>query len=123
MARIISAALVSRASHNAAQGRRFLTAHRMLVAHTLKRSAGIGHVEDEFSESVAELADSFVVMILVTGFLEVSFSPFFFLFTPFFFGSWQRWGIGREYWDLEADFLQHENEILPEPKKVDVLFH
>lgn len=76
VARIISAALVSRASHNAAQGRRFLTDHRMLVAHTLKRSAGIGHVEDGFSESVAELADSFVVMILATGFLEVSFSLF-----------------------------------------------
>lgn len=73
MARIISAALVSRASHNAAQGRRFLTDHRMLVAHTLKRSAGIGHVEDGLSESVAELADSFIVMIVATGFLEVSF--------------------------------------------------
>ena len=73
VARIISAALVSRASHNAAQGRRFLTDHRMLVAHTLKRSAGIGHVEDGLSESVAELADSFIVMIVATGFLEVSF--------------------------------------------------
>ena len=74
MARIISAALVSRASHNAAQGRRFLTDHRMLVTHTLKRSAGIGHVEDGLSESVAELADAFVVMIVATGFLEVSLS-------------------------------------------------
>ncbi|SPO02941.1 related to nucleoporin [Cephalotrichum gorgonifer] len=67
---IISAALVSRASHNTAQGRRFLTDHRMLVAHTLKRSAGIGHVDDGLSESVAELADSFIVMITATGFLE-----------------------------------------------------
>lgn len=51
----------------------------MLVAHTLKRSAGIGHVEDGLSESVAELADSFVVMIVATGFLEVSsFFPGFF---------------------------------------------
>jgi nuclear pore complex protein Nup205 len=75
VAHIISAALVSRGSHNAAQGRRFLADHRMLVAHTLKRSAGIGHVEDGLSESVAELADSFVVMIVATEFLEVSFLP------------------------------------------------
>ena len=77
VARIIAAALVSRASHNGAQGRKFLTDHRMLVTHTLKRSAGIGHVEDGLSESVAELADSFVIMILATGFLEVSFFFFF----------------------------------------------
>ncbi|PKS13291.1 hypothetical protein jhhlp_000062 [Lomentospora prolificans] len=72
VARIIGAALVSRGSHNLPQGRRFLTDHRMLVAHTLKRSAGIGHVggEDVLAERIAELADSFVVMIIATGFLE-----------------------------------------------------
>ncbi|CAI4219128.1 unnamed protein product [Parascedosporium putredinis] len=74
VARIIGAALVSRGSHNLPQGRRFLTNHRMLVAHTLKRSAGIGHVgsEDELAEMIAELADSFVVMIIATGFLETN---------------------------------------------------
>ena len=47
----------------------------MLVAHTLKRSAGIGHVggadEEALAERIGELADSFVVMIIATGFLEV----------------------------------------------------
>lgn len=80
MARIIGAALVSRGSHNLPQGRRFLTDHRMLVAHTLKRSAGIGHVggadEEALAERIGELADSFVVMIIATGFLEVCMGSF-----------------------------------------------
>ncbi|KAL2200981.1 nucleoporin Nup186/Nup192/Nup205 [Corynascus similis CBS 632.67] len=42
LARIISAAVLARGAHNVVQGQRFLTQHRMLVVHTLKRSAGIG---------------------------------------------------------------------------------
>lgn len=71
--RIIGAALLSRGSHNIVQGRKFLTDHRMLVTHTLKRSAGIGggvsnHALDE---KVGDLADALVVVIAATGFLEV----------------------------------------------------
>ncbi|AEO58032.1 hypothetical protein MYCTH_2304994 [Thermothelomyces thermophilus ATCC 42464] len=42
LARIVGAAVLARGAHNVVQGRRFLTQHRMLVVHTLKRSAGIG---------------------------------------------------------------------------------
>ncbi|KAK4192033.1 nucleoporin Nup186/Nup192/Nup205 [Podospora australis] len=44
LARIISAAVLARGAHNIVQGRKFLTQHRMLIVHTLKRSAGIGTV-------------------------------------------------------------------------------
>ncbi|KAK0732791.1 nucleoporin Nup186/Nup192/Nup205 [Apiosordaria backusii] len=44
LARIITAAVLARGQGNVAQGRNFLQKHRMLVVHTLKRSAGIGIV-------------------------------------------------------------------------------
>ncbi|EAQ91321.1 hypothetical protein CHGG_03256 [Chaetomium globosum CBS 148.51] len=44
LARIVAAAVLARGASNVVQGRRFLTQHRMLVVHTLKRSAGIGVV-------------------------------------------------------------------------------
>ncbi|KAK3322300.1 nucleoporin Nup186/Nup192/Nup205 [Apodospora peruviana] len=44
LARIIGAAVLARGSHNVLQGRKFLKQHRMMVVHTLKRSAGIGTV-------------------------------------------------------------------------------
>ncbi|KAL2017025.1 hypothetical protein VTK56DRAFT_2669 [Thermocarpiscus australiensis] len=44
LARVVGAAVLARGAHNVLQGRRFLTQHRMLVVHTLKRSAGIGMV-------------------------------------------------------------------------------
>lgn len=55
------------------QGRKFLTEHRMLVTHTLKRSAGIGGAApgETLEERVEELADALVVVIAATGFLEV----------------------------------------------------
>ncbi|CAM1502942.1 Fc.00g077180.m01.CDS01 [Cosmosporella sp. VM-42] len=70
--RIIGAALVSRGSHNIVQGRKFLTEHRMLVTHTLKRSAGIGNgaADDKLEEKVEELAEGLMVVIAATGFLE-----------------------------------------------------
>ncbi|KAM4068158.1 eukaryotic nucleoporin family protein [Hirsutella rhossiliensis] len=70
--RIIAAALLSRGSHNAVQGRKFLTDHRMLVTHTLKRSAGIGgaHASEGLEERIGELADGLMVVIAATGFLE-----------------------------------------------------
>ncbi|KAI1393831.1 nucleoporin Nup186/Nup192/Nup205 [Hypoxylon trugodes] len=74
VARIIGAAIVSRGSHNILQGRRFLTEHRMLVMHVLKRSAGIGagggKTSALLSERISELAEAFMVVITATGFLE-----------------------------------------------------
>ncbi|KAI1104217.1 nucleoporin Nup186/Nup192/Nup205 [Jackrogersella minutella] len=74
VARVIGAAIVSRGSHNVLQGRRFLTEHRMLVMHVLKRSAGIGagggKTDPTLSERVGELAEAFMVVITATGFLE-----------------------------------------------------
>lgn len=76
VARIIGAAIVSRGSHNVVQGRRFLTEHRMLVMHVLKRSAGIGagtgKTDTLLYERVSDLAEAFMVVITATGFLEVS---------------------------------------------------
>ncbi|KAF7562704.1 hypothetical protein G7046_g1451 [Stylonectria norvegica] len=70
--RIIGAALVSRGSHNIVQGRKFLTDHRMLVTHTLKRSAGIGNgtADNALEDRVEELAEGLMVIIAATGFLE-----------------------------------------------------
>ncbi|KAK2593344.1 hypothetical protein QQS21_008954 [Conoideocrella luteorostrata] len=70
--RIVGAALLSRGSHNIVQGRKFLTDHRMLVTHTLKRSAGIGGgaSNEPLDEKVGDLADSLMVVIAATRFLE-----------------------------------------------------
>lgn len=72
--RVLGAALLSRGSHSIAQGRKFLTEHRMLVAHTLKRSAGIGGGGggEALDDKVEELADALMVVIAATGFIEVS---------------------------------------------------
>lgn len=72
--RIIGAALISRGSHNVLQGRKFLSDHRMLVAHVLKRSAGIGTGAEDaaLEEKIEDLAEALVVVIAATGFLEVS---------------------------------------------------
>ena len=76
VARIIGAAIVSRGSHNVLQGRRFLTEHRMLVMHVLKRSAGIagggGKLDRALLERIDDLAEAFMILITATGFLEVS---------------------------------------------------
>ncbi|KAI1504165.1 nucleoporin Nup186/Nup192/Nup205 [Biscogniauxia marginata] len=72
--RIIGVAVISRGSHNVLQGRRFLTEHRMLVMHVLKRSAGIGagtgKLDLELTERISELAEAFMVIITASDFLE-----------------------------------------------------
>ncbi|KAH7349850.1 nucleoporin Nup186/Nup192/Nup205 [Plectosphaerella cucumerina] len=71
--RVVGAAVVSRGASHVGQGQRFLTEHRMLVTHTLKRSAGIGAVESTgggLERWVDELAEGFMVLIAATGFLE-----------------------------------------------------
>ncbi|KAI0128352.1 nucleoporin Nup186/Nup192/Nup205 [Xylariales sp. AK1849] len=82
--RIIGAAIVSRGSHNVLQGRRFLTEHRMLVMHVLKRSAGIGgtgavngsKLDVALEERIQDLAEAFMVIITATGFLEFESEAF-----------------------------------------------
>lgn len=72
--RIIGAAVLMRGSHNMEQGRKFIANHRMLVVHTLKRSAGLGGSSkgnEGLDDKVAELADGFMVLIAATEFLEV----------------------------------------------------
>ncbi|KAM0476726.1 hypothetical protein ACHAPX_006147 [Trichoderma viride] len=70
--RIIGAAILSRGNNNVTQGRKFLTDHRMLVSHALKRSAGIGTGNEgqRLEEKIEELADALVVVIAATNFLE-----------------------------------------------------
>ncbi|KAI1324854.1 nucleoporin Nup186/Nup192/Nup205 [Xylariaceae sp. FL0255] len=74
VARIIGAAIISRGSHNILQGRRFLTDHRMLVMHILKRSAGIGNgagrMDPKLADRIEDLAEAFMVIITATEFLE-----------------------------------------------------
>ncbi|KAK5663994.1 hypothetical protein OQA88_207 [Cercophora sp. LCS_1] len=85
LARIVGAAVLARGAHNIPQGRRFLTQHRMLVVHALKRSAGIGILggpetalgrtggnkeQEKLEEQIEELAEAFMVLITATGFLE-----------------------------------------------------
>lgn len=72
--RIIGATVLSRGNHNMVQGRKFLNTHRMLVTHTLKRSAGIGGGQDDegLDSRLEELAEALIVVIAGTGFLEVS---------------------------------------------------
>jgi nuclear pore complex protein Nup205 len=75
VARIVSAAILSRGAHNTLQGLRFLRDYRTLVSHTLKRSAGIGPVgapgQGPLDDKIADLADAFMILIVATGFLEV----------------------------------------------------
>ncbi|KAI1369047.1 nucleoporin Nup186/Nup192/Nup205 [Xylaria arbuscula] len=74
VARIIGVAIVSRGSHNILQGRRFLSDHRMLVTHVLKRSAGIGagvgKMDPVLAERIGDLAEAFMIIITATGFLD-----------------------------------------------------
>lgn len=99
--RIIGAALVSRGSHNVVQGRKFLTEHRMLVTHTLKRSAGIGsgNADEGLDQKIEELAEGLMVIIAATRFLEV---------TP---------TQSPRYTTKQLTNSQFENEVLPEPKQ------
>ncbi|CAN8096727.1 unnamed protein product [Discula destructiva] len=76
VARIIGAAVLASGSQSTAtQGpaRRFLTEHRMLIVHVLKKSAGIGHglkASLQLEESIEDLAEAFMVLITTTEFLE-----------------------------------------------------
>ncbi|TVY93840.1 Nucleoporin [Lachnellula willkommii] len=70
--RVICAALLSRGAQNEQsleQGRRFLTENRLPILAVLKKSAGLvaGVV---VSEQIEDLAESFILLVTFTGFLE-----------------------------------------------------
>jgi hypothetical protein len=72
--RVICAALLSRGAQNEQsleQGRRFITENRLSILAVLKKSAGLvaGVV---VSEQIEDLAESFMLLLTFTGFLEVS---------------------------------------------------
>ncbi|TVY84878.1 Nucleoporin [Lachnellula suecica] len=70
--RVVCAALLSRGAQNEQtleQGRRFLSENRLSILAVLKKSAGLvtGVV---VSEQIEDLADSFMLLVTFTGFLE-----------------------------------------------------
>lgn len=73
--RVLCAALLSRGSQNELsleQGRRFLVDNRLSIMAVLKKSAGLGIGSSASEESIVELAECYMILINVTGFLNVS---------------------------------------------------
>lgn len=73
--RVICASLLSRGAQNEQsleQGRRFLTENRLPILTMLKKSAGLGTGVQGSVESASDLAESFMLLISVSGFLDVS---------------------------------------------------
>lgn len=76
--RIICASVLSRGPQNhqtLEQGRRFLADNRLAVLAVLKKSAGLGDAVDVTKQCIDELAESFLLLISITGFLDVCFYP------------------------------------------------
>jgi nuclear pore complex protein Nup205 len=68
--RLICATVLSRGSqnhHTLDQGRRFLAENRLSIMAVLKKSAGLG---GGGGENVDELAESYILLMTLTGFLE-----------------------------------------------------
>jgi hypothetical protein len=77
--RVLCASVLSRGPQNQQtleQGRRFLGENRLSILAVLKKSAGLGRVVATQEQSLDELADSFMLLISVSGFLEVSYVLF-----------------------------------------------
>lgn len=75
MMRVICAAVLSRGAQNEAsleQGRRFLMDNRLSTMSVLKKSAGLSTGSAASEESILSLAESFMTLINLTGFLDVS---------------------------------------------------
>jgi nuclear pore complex protein Nup205 len=73
--RVICAVVLSRGSQNEQtldHGRAFLLENRLSVLAVLKKSAGIGTGSDSPRQSIDELAESYMLLMSVTGFLDVS---------------------------------------------------
>lgn len=76
--RVVCAALLSRGAYNEQsleQGRRFLIENRLSTLAVLKKSAGVGTELKATKDSITELAESLMVLINVTGYLDVSILP------------------------------------------------
>jgi nuclear pore complex protein Nup205 len=72
--RVICAAVLSRGSQNQQtleQGRRFLSENRLSILAVLKKSAGLGNISGISEQSIDDLAESFMLLMSVTGFLDV----------------------------------------------------
>lgn len=76
---MICAVVLSRGPQNEQtldQGRRFLADNRLSVLAVLKKSAGLGTNVEASMQSIGELADSYMLLMSFTGYLDVSaFSP------------------------------------------------
>lgn len=73
--RVICTAVLSRGSQNEQtldQGRIFLLDNRLAILAVLKKSAGIGAGAGSAEQSIGDLAESYMLLMSVTGFLEVS---------------------------------------------------
>jgi nuclear pore complex protein Nup205 len=76
--RVICAVVLSRGSQNEQtldQGRKFLIENRLSILAVLKKSAGIGTGAGISGQNINELAESYMVLMSVTGFLDVSRAP------------------------------------------------
>jgi len=72
--RLICAIVLSRGPENEQTldlGRTFLTDNKLSVIAVLKKSAGIGTRGEVSAQSVAELADSYMLLMSITGFLDL----------------------------------------------------
>jgi len=72
--RVICAAVLSRGPQNQQtidQGRRFLSENRLSVLAALKKSAGLGDSTGVSEQIIDELAELFLLLISMTGFLDV----------------------------------------------------
>jgi hypothetical protein len=72
--RLVCAAVLSRGSQNQQtleQGRKFLTENRLSILALFKKSAGIGTGPGGSRQSIDELAESYMLLMSVTGFLDV----------------------------------------------------
>jgi hypothetical protein len=76
--RVINSAILSRGEQNEqtlAEGRKFLSENRLSVLTVFKRSMNIGTTDRVVSaEVINDLADSYMLLITLTGFINVSTS-------------------------------------------------
>ncbi len=73
--RLICAAVLSRGSQNQQtleQGRKFLSENRLSILAVLKKSAGLGNISGISQQSIDDVSDSFMLLMTMTGFLDVS---------------------------------------------------
>lgn len=79
--RVVCAAVLSRGSQNQqtlGQGRKFLAENRLSILAVFKKSAGIGTGSVLSGQIIDELAESFMLLMTITGFLDVghTLNPF-----------------------------------------------